>query len=111
MQVEHRNEVLRVADLTVTSPTIEEAMFVNCRLVGPAFLAIIDAVQLRSCTFDTAGLGLDAVLWEVDPPRPIVGATGLRAVCFEECRFEGVGFMATRPVIAMLRADLTGATQ
>ncbi|GAB2456516.1 hypothetical protein GCM10027062_40940 [Nocardioides hungaricus] len=87
---EFRDEVVTISSLTVVAPTIEDYRFVNCRVVGPAVLGIVDGVVFNHCQFEGE---FSAFFWEVDPSRrPLVmGAVGLKNVEFHSCSFQAVG--------------------
>ena len=85
-----RDEVVRLAELTVNTSTIEGQEFSNCRIIGPAILALLDRVTVSHCGWDAPGL--DAVFWEVPPERGVViGAIGVIDCTFSNCTFENVG--------------------
>jgi hypothetical protein len=85
-----RNEVVRLAELTVNTSTIRGQEFSNCRIIGPAILALLGGVTISHCTWDAPSL--DAVFWEVPPERGVVvGAVGVIDCTFSACTFENVG--------------------
>lgn len=87
---EIRDEVVRLAELTVNNSTIEGYEFVNCRVIGPAVVALLGDVEIRHCTWDAPGL--DAIFWEVPTHRElVVGVVGLRNCSFINCRLEQIG--------------------
>lgn len=84
-----RNDVIRMADLTVSSPVIEGYEFTNCRIIGPAIVVLTDT-DLLSCGWNAPGL--DAIFWEISPGREyVVGAISVVRCVFSSCSFEGVG--------------------
>lgn len=87
---EFRDEVVRLAALTVNSSTIEGYRFLNCRVIGPAILALLDRVTITHCRWDAPGM--EAIFWEVPPERQVViGAVGVIDCTFSNCAFENVG--------------------
>ena len=85
-----RDEVVRIAELTVNTSLLEDLEFSNCRIIGPAVLVVLENVSMIGCRWDAPGL--DAVFWEVPTTRrTVVGAVGVRNVTFSACSFEGVG--------------------
>lgn len=86
-----RGEVLRLADLTVNTDIIEGYQFSNCRLIGPAVIALLEDVTITHCTWGTPNL--EAMFWEVPPTRGdlVVGAIGVRDCLFSNCQFEMIG--------------------
>lgn len=104
-----RNQTVRIADLTVTTTSIEGYEFSGCRLIGPAVLAFVDDNTLTGCTFDAPGL--EALFWEVPPNRgPVVGAVAVAvANCmFSGCRFEMIGIAGPPEARAMLQQGFSG---
>ncbi len=61
---EFRNEVIRIAKLTVDTVDLEGLTFQNCRIIGPAVLVLQGGATVAQCTFDSPG-GVDAILWEI----------------------------------------------
>jgi hypothetical protein len=85
-----RDEVVRIAELTVNTSLLEDLEFTNCRIIGPAVLALLGGVTISHCSWDAPGL--DAVFWEVPRTRElVVGAVGVVRCTFSNCRFEQVG--------------------
>lgn len=85
-----RNEVVRIAELTVNTSSIENYEFSNCRIIGPAILALLGNVTIEHCGWDAPSL--EAIFWEVPLARgPVVGAVGVRGCTFSSCHFELIG--------------------
>jgi hypothetical protein len=85
-----RNDVVRISDLTVNTSILEGYDFSNCRIIGPAVLALLENVSIVGCTWDAPGF--DAIYWEVPPTRPVVvGAVGVTRCTFSNCTFQQVG--------------------
>jgi hypothetical protein len=85
-----RDEVVRIAELTVNSSTLEGLEFSNCRIIGPAVLVPLDDVTIVHCSWDAPGF--DAIYWEVPPEQNyVVGAVGVTRCTFSNCRFEQIG--------------------
>ncbi|MBI2242468.1 MAG: hypothetical protein HYU55_00385 [Nocardioides sp.] len=104
---EFRDDIVRVAALTVTEPIIAGYTFVNCRIVGPAVLAILHDVDIMHCTFEG---DVNSLFWEVDPmTRPqVFGAVGVWDSKFVSCSFQGIGFAGTRELREMMEAETHG---
>jgi hypothetical protein len=84
-----RNDVVRLADLTVQGITVDGYEFVNCRIMGPAVVVLQDS-SIVSCGWD--GPDVNSIFWEVPDTRPLViGAIAVINCTFSNCRFEGVG--------------------
>jgi hypothetical protein len=102
---EFRDDVVRLATLTVQQPRIDGYLFVNCRIVGPGVLAFGDRVTMNHCTFEA---DINAIFWEVDPAtRPVVyGAIGMSNCEFVSCQFEAVGLAGPREIREMFERAL-----
>ncbi len=88
---EFRNEVVRIAELTVNTVVLEGLTFQNCRLIGPAVVIPLRGGGIVHCTFD-APEGLDAIFWEIPEGRTwVVGGVGLVDCYFSACTFLGIG--------------------
>ena len=84
------NDVIRIAELTVNTSMIEGYEFSNCRIIGPAILALLGDVSIVHCSWDAPGF--DAIFWEVPPERgAVVGVVGVRDCTFSNCAFENIG--------------------
>ena len=85
-----RNDVVRIADLTLNTSMLDGYQFSNCRIIGPAVLVLLDDVSIIGCTWDAPGL--DALFWEVPSERQVVmGAVGVARCQFSNCTFELIG--------------------
>jgi len=99
-----RDEVVRVAAYTVTTPWIENLTFQNCQIIGPAVLALVDRVEMSHCSFEA---DLNALFWEVPHDRPMVlGAVGVRDVTFSRCTFQAIGFAGPPELRAVMEQEL-----
>lgn len=84
-----RDEVVRIAELTVTSHEIRGITFVNCHVMGPAVLLLAGS-SLQHCSFDAP---IDAIFWEIPPTREaVVGGVLMENCEFSQCRFTAIGF-------------------
>lgn len=102
----YKNEVVRIAELTVNTSAIEGLEFSNCRIIGPAILALLDHVTVTHCTWDAPGL--DAVFWEVPPERgPVVGVVGVSNCIFSNCVLENIGVAGPPDMRAMFEGGFT----
>lgn len=87
---EFRDDVVRLASLTVNDRIIEGYSFSNCRIVGPAILIPLGETGLLHCTWESPDL--NAIFWEIAPDRPLViGAVGALDCTFSNCTFTEVG--------------------
>jgi hypothetical protein len=101
----YRNQLVRIADHTVVADLIEDLRFENCEIVGPAVLAVLDGNTFNGCGFEGDA---DAVIWEVEPDRRVIGAVGLRRVEFYGCSFKRIGLAMTPELAAVFRHQLGG---
>lgn len=92
----YRSQVIRVADLAVTSHLIAGVTFQDCLILGPAILGLQGSGTLSHCIFEG---GPEQMFWEVPEGSFRIGAIGLIDCHFVGCRFEGIGFAAPRGVI------------
>ncbi|AZH79446.1 hypothetical protein CSX12_13865 [Microbacterium sp. Y-01] len=103
----YENEVVRLADLAVTSDTIEGVTFRDCLVLGPAIVIPMSETSITNGVFTGDP---EALFWELNPARELViGAIGLVSCEFDGCRFERVGFAGGVDVLHALggaeRAD------
>lgn len=97
------NEIVRLAELTVNTLTIEGLDFSNCRIIGPAILAFLEGVTIAHCGWDAPGL--EAIFWEVPHERgPVVGVVGVVNCTFSNCKFENVGVAGPPELRAVLES-------
>ncbi|TWH75353.1 hypothetical protein JD78_03909 [Modestobacter roseus] len=104
---EYRNQLVRIADLTVLEDVIRDVRFESCVIVGPAVLGLIDDVTLSGCRFNAPGP--DALLWPVSASRGSVGAVGLVNVEFRNCELQRIGIAVPEEQIEQFRDDLGSA--
>ena len=103
---EFRNEIVRIAELTVNTVVLEDLTFQNCRIIGPAVLVPLAGGSIHHCTFDTSE-GVDSIFWEIPATRTsVVGAVGLVNCHFSACTFVGIGIAGPRELRERLEADL-----
>jgi len=87
---EFRDEIVRLAELTVTSSMLDGLTFVNCTIIGPAVLLFLHDVTIQHCSWDAPGQ--EAIFWLVEPGRAfVVGAIAVQNCTFSACRFSQVG--------------------
>lgn len=100
---EFRDDIVRIASLTVTNYLIQGYTFSNCQIVGPAVLAMLGNVDMSHCTYES---DINSLFWEVDPAvRPLVfGAVGVQDVTFSQCSFQAIGFAGPRALKEQMEA-------
>lgn len=85
-----RNDVIRLADLTVNTMELDGYEFSNCRVIGPAVLLPVGTTSIFHCGWEAPGV--DAIFWEIPPTRVyVVGAIVAVDCTFSGCSFQGVG--------------------
>lgn len=85
-----RDDLVRIASLTVNDRIFEDYEFSNCRIIGPAVLIPLGSTGFVHCTWD--GPDWDAIFWEIAPDRrTVIGAVGAKDCTFSNCTFTEVG--------------------
>ncbi len=103
-----RDDIVRIAELTVNTSMLENYEFSNCRIIGPAVLVLLGNVHLLHCGWDAPGL--EAVFWEIAPTREyVVGAVGVANCTFSNCRFEQVGIAGPSELRAQMEQAFSGS--
>lgn len=78
--------------------------FVRCTLRGPAILAPMGKTSFTRTTLEGS---LDALFWEVEEGRTIVGAVGARDCQFIDCTFPAVGIAGPAALRQKILDELT----
>ncbi|MEX0836014.1 MAG: hypothetical protein WD010_07980 [Nitriliruptor sp.] len=102
---EFRNELVRLADLTVNDDVIQGRTFENCQIIGPAVMAPLGSTSITYCTWD--GTSFEAFAWPVAPERHLIGAIGALECTFFKCRFVRVGLVVPEDKLDEVRAGFT----
>ena len=85
-----RNMLVRIAELTVNTNTLQGLTFQNCRIVGPAILIPVGNTRILSSRWEAPGI--DAIFWEIQPERSqVVGAVVVVDCVFSGCSFSEIG--------------------
>lgn len=80
----HRKEVIRLAELAGDEARIEDRVFEDCQILGPAIIVPQESGFFDS-TWTAGGGSVEAILWEVPPHhRLIVGAILVRLCEFRK---------------------------
>lgn len=83
-------DVVRLAELTVTTFILDGLTFRNCQIIGPAILVPQGRTGFAHCGWDAPDL--DALFWEIGPNRrAVVGAVVALNCVFSACKFSLVG--------------------
>ncbi len=100
-------EVLWLPSLFVKTNVISDTRFEQCRLVGPAVIALLGDSSLIGC--DLPG-PFEAFFWEIPAEREMVfGAVAFVNCEFVGCRFDdSVGLAGPRELGEALRGNTTG---
>jgi hypothetical protein len=87
---EFRDEVIRLAELTVTTNVLDDLTFVNCWVIGPGVLVPLSGVSFQHCRWNAPDLR--AVFWLVEAGRTaLVGGIGVQGCTFSACQFSQIG--------------------
>jgi len=86
----YRNQLVRVADLTVVTDTVSNLRFENCQIVGPAVVAFMGC-NIADCSFDVGPGTLESIVWEAKVDMIIIGAVGFMNCEFYGCSFQRIG--------------------
>lgn len=98
------NEVLRVADLAITTHVLEGFQFFNCQLLGPAVFIPMGETLMQGCNFESE---LDDLFWLVPPERAmIVGGLGIRDCLFIGCNFTRIGWAGPQELYNEMKASI-----
>lgn len=101
---EFRNEIVRLAELTVNTFVLEDLVFSNCRIFGPSVLVPRES-EFTHCNWDAPGL--DALFWPIDPSREqVVGAVAVVRCMFSSCSFSLVGLAGPPDLRQIMEAAL-----
>lgn len=101
----HENQVIRIADLVVTKrpPMLVDQAFVNCELVGPAVLVVLDG-----CSFEHSSLPGPGALWQIDEDREYIGGIGVERCLFRQVAFRDVGLAGAADFVQRFMDNLRG---
>lgn len=100
---EFRDDVVRLASLTVNTNVLERLTFQNCQIIGPAVLIPLGHTSIVHSRWDSPNI--DAIFWEISPVRDtVVGAVGLLDCTFSNCAFINVGLAGPPELREMLEA-------
>jgi hypothetical protein len=78
------------ASLRSGQSIIEDRTFTNCRLEGPAVVAVLTGVHFERTDFGYTGGDIGRIVWRTASGKGVVGA-----IPFRNCRFDGCSFFAT----------------
>lgn len=85
-------------------PVIEDKVFDNCLIVGPAVIISLGQTRFENAHIDAKDI--EHALYEIPVARmsALVGVVGVKNCTFRNnCRFHRVGIMGPKPVIDVLR--------
>lgn len=101
---QHVSTVVRLVDLAVVDNIVQDQLFKNCLILGPAVVHPMGGLRMASSTLGATDI--NHLLWRVAPDAPVpVGAIQLIDCSFEFCRFIDVGFVATPAMLEGLQGD------
>lgn len=89
-----RSQVLKPADMALTSNPIRDQHFEDCIIQGPAVITFLGETELNGCGFEG---NTESILWEIDAERTsVLGAVGFENCVFTRCQFRAVGVAGNR---------------
>jgi hypothetical protein len=68
-------------------PRLDDVVFQDCQIIGPAVLVPMDNIEMSGCRFESPD-----VAFEIATGRTYFGMIAMSNTRFRECRFENVGF-------------------
>ena len=71
---------------------IENRTFVDCRLEGPAVIAVLDGVKFDSTDFGYTAGDVGKIVWRTESRTGVVGAIPFRHCTFLRCSFFATGY-------------------
>jgi hypothetical protein len=101
-------DVVRIVDKAGLDSAIENALFENSLIVGPAVLAPLDRVTIQDCRFDGPP---ETIFIEVPEGRKVMGVIGLRNTTFRKCEFRNIAIMGTPKAVREFRKGFPGPSQ
>lgn len=94
--------LVQIALLADERSMIENQVFEDCEIRGPAMLALVGQFEMSNCVFDGT---FDSLFFEVAEGRHVLGVIGVRGVAFRRCRFVNVGMLGTQDMIQAFGKD------
>jgi len=79
--------------------------FEDVNFVGPAVVSPMTNITFDHCMFGFEK-DIEDILWDVVPPRFVIGVIGLEHCTFQRCRFNGISFMGPKEFTDSLRVAL-----
>jgi hypothetical protein len=83
---------------------IEDRGFTDCRLEGPAVIAIISGVQFDRTDFGYTGGDIGRIVWRSASTTGVVGAIPFRNCSFTGCSFFATGFTGPEAFLQQILA-------
>lgn len=84
---------------------IEDKVWVDCEIVGPAVLAVGEGCAFEANSFPGP---FEQTFWTL-PDRPVTGPILLTRCTFRRCRFgDGIGIVAPPEVLRQFGVDVLG---
>ena len=83
---------------------IEDRIFTNCRLEGPAVVAILGGVKFDTTDFGYTGGDIGRLVWRSASSTGVVGAIPFRNCVFSGCSFFATGFTGPESFLQQILA-------
>lgn len=83
---------------------IEDRTFTDCRLEGPAVVAVLGGVNFDSTDFGYTGGDIGRIVWRTASTTGVVGAIPFRNCSFKGCSFFATGFTGPEAFLQQILA-------
>jgi hypothetical protein len=83
---------------------IENRTFTDCRLEGPAVVAVLGGVSFDSTDFGYTGGDIGRIVWRTASTTGLVGALPFRNCAFTGCSFFATGFAGPEDFLQQILA-------
>lgn len=83
---------------------IENRTFTDCRLEGPAVVAVLGGVNFDTTDFGYSGGDIGRLVWRSASTTGVVGAIPFRNCQFKGCSFFATGFTGPEPFLQQILA-------
>lgn len=97
-----KGKTVRLPSLAYGTGVIENYRLIDCQVLGPAVIAMLENVTATRCHFDSPDW--ESMFWPHPSRAAMVGAIGIRNSEFVDCTFHDVGVTAPPEVEAQVRA-------
>ncbi len=96
-----RSQVVRLADVALTTSAVQNRVFVECLILGPAVVAPLEALTISGCSFDGTSESMFLLLPEEQ--NTVMGVIALYNAHFYDCRFQNVAILGKAAALEQFR--------